>query len=81
MVANFGMSLLGMGMGDVKLLSLIAVFLNAQGQVSLTYFSALVLTFSMAHIFWVSMKSRAMPDSIPMAPSIFLALSLYLASR
>jgi Flp pilus assembly protein protease CpaA len=80
-VAIFGMSLLGMGMGDFKLLSLIVLFLNAQGQPSLIYFSALVLTFSLAHIFWISIKSGSMPNSIPMAPSIFLALSLYLASR
>lgn len=80
-VTNFGMSLLGMGMGDFKLLSLIGVCLNSQSQASLTYFSALVLTFSMAHVFWISIKTRSIPNSIPMAPSIFLALSLYLASR
>jgi len=80
-VVNFGLSFFGMGMGDFKLLSLIGVFLNAQGKASLTYFLALVLAFSMAHIFWISIKSRSIPNSIPMAPSIFLALSLYFASR
>ena len=80
-VAVVGMSLLGMGMGDVKLLSLIGVILNCQVRPSLTYFSVLIFTISMAHIFWISIRNRSIPNSIPMAPSIFLALGLYLATQ
>lgn len=75
------MSFAGMGMGDFKLLSIIGVWLNIRGDLSLGYFAALILSISATHILWASFKTRSIPDSIPMAPSIFLALSLYLATQ
>lgn len=79
--ATFAMSFIGMGMGDFKLLSIIGVWLNIYEDSSLDYFAALVLAFSVAHIIWLGLKSRSIKISIPMAPSIFLALGLYLSTR
>ena len=79
--AAFLMSFLGMGMGDFKLLSLIGVWLNIRADSSFGYFAALLLAISATHILWASFKSSSIPNSIPMAPSIFLALSLYLATQ
>jgi Flp pilus assembly protein protease CpaA len=80
-VGAFLMSTIGMGMGDFKLLSIIGAWLNIRENASLGYFAALILSVSATHILWVSFKSRSIPNSIPMAPSIFLALSLYLATQ
>lgn len=77
----FLMSFLGMGMGDFKLLSIIGVWLNSRADSSLGYFTALLLAISTTHILWASFKGSSIPNSIPMAPSIFLALSLYLATQ
>lgn len=77
----FLMSFLGMGMGDFKLLTIIGVSLNSREDSSLISFAALLLALSATHILWASYKSRSIPNSIPMAPSIFLALSLYLATQ
>jgi len=81
LLATFLMSFLGMGMGDFKLLSIIGTWLNIRGSSSLGYFAALILAISATHIVWKTIKNRSIPKSIPMGPSIFLALSLYLASQ
>jgi len=81
LLAIFLTSFLGMGMGDFKLLSIIGIWLNIRGSSSLGYFAALILAISATHIVWRTIKNRSIPKSIPMAPSIFLALSLYLASQ
>lgn len=81
LLATFIVSFLGMGMGDFKLLSIIGIWLNSRGSSSLGHFAALVLAISATHIVWKTIKNRSIPKSIPMAPSIFLALSLYLATQ
>lgn len=81
LLAIFLTSFLGMGMGDFKLLSIIGIWLNIRGSSSLGNFAALILVISATHIVWMTIKSRCIPKSIPMAPSIFLALSLYLATQ
>lgn len=81
LLATFLMSFLGMGMGDFKLLSIIGIWLNIRRSSSLAYFAALILAISATYIVWKTIKNRCIPKSIPMAPSIFLALSLYLATQ
>ena len=81
LLTTFLMSFLGMGMGDLKLQAIIGIWLNIRGRSSLGYFAALILAISAIHIVWKTIKNRSIPKSIPMAPSIFLALSLYLASQ
>jgi Flp pilus assembly protein protease CpaA len=69
-----------MGMGDMKLLSVIALLLNTDKNRSLLLFGALLIFLSAVHIYWIAIKTRSISVSIPLAPSIFLALSLYLAT-
>lgn len=75
------MSFFGMGMGDVKLLAIIGSWLNSHGGAEHLVFVALILAISATHILYLTIKNGSIPNSIPMAPSIFLALSLYLAMR
>ncbi len=74
------LTILGMGMGDMKLLSIIALWLNTDKNGSLILFGALLILLSAVHIYWIAIKTRSISVSIPLAPSIFLALGLYLAT-
>jgi Flp pilus assembly protein protease CpaA len=73
--------LLGMGMGDLKLLVVIGVWLNSAGVSGIPNFGLLILFCLMIHFMLVSLNKRRLARYIPMAPSIFIGLGLYLASR
>jgi Flp pilus assembly protein protease CpaA len=73
--------LLGMGMGDLKLLVVIGVWLNSAGVSGIPNFGLLILFCLMIHFMLVSLYKRRLARYIPMAPSIFIGLGLYLASR
>lgn len=70
----------GMGMGDLKLLAIIGIWLNTNPYTEFSYLLVLVFAIALIHIFVIIIKNRSIPASIPMAPSIFMALSLYLAA-
>jgi len=71
----------GMGMGDVKLLLIILITHNSDQQFSsLNYFSCLLLIATM-HVLLLGFKDQSMPRKIPLAPSIFAGLVLYMATR
>ena len=72
--------LCGMGMGDVKLLALIVVYLNISTDLSLVELFGYLLSIAALHIVAIGLKNRKLAKSIPLAPSIFLALALYLAT-
>ncbi len=73
--------LCGMGMGDVKLILIILITHNADQQFSsLNYISCLLLIATM-HALLLGLKDQSMPRKIPLAPSIFAGLVLYLATR
>jgi Flp pilus assembly protein protease CpaA len=72
--------LCGMGMGDVKLLTLIVVYLNSSMELSLIELFGYLVSIAALHIVAIGLKNRNLPKSIPLAPSIFLALALYLAT-
>ncbi len=72
--------LCGMGMGDVKLLTLIVVYLNSSMELSLLELFGYLVSIAALHIVAIGLKNRNLPKSIPLAPSIFLALALYLAT-
>ena len=72
--------LCGMGMGDVKLLTIIVVYLNISTDLSLVELFGYLLSIAALHIVAIGLKNRKFPKSIPLAPSIFLALALYLAT-
>ncbi len=72
--------LCGMGMGDIKLLALIVVYLNSSMELSLLELFGYLVSITALHIVAIGLKNRNLPKSIPLAPSIFLALALYLAA-
>jgi Flp pilus assembly protein protease CpaA len=73
--------LCGMGMGDVKLLCLIVLAFNSDRQFSsLTFFSYL-LCVATIHVMILTLKNQIMVRKLPLAPSIFVGLALYLATR
>lgn len=73
--------LFGMGMGDVKLLSIIGAALNSLGFYE--YFSLASCILLCAALYLISLRliKRSTPDQMPLAPSIFMGLFLYLATR
>lgn len=81
LVALFVLHLFGMGMGDVKLLSIIGAALNSLGFYG--YFSLASCILLCAALYLISLRliKRSTPDQMPLAPSIFMGLFLYLATR
>ena len=67
--------LLGIGMGDVKLLAIIAVSLNSTWNSFELGKLMLITLFASAHLVIVTLYKRSIPCKIPLAPSIFLALT------
>lgn len=68
------LGLLGIGMGDLKLLALVAISLNStiySIDQRYLYFIALIAA---AHLLFVTTLRRSVPSKIPLAPSIFLGL-------
>ena len=71
----------GRGMGDVKLLCLIVLAFNSDREFSsLTFFSYL-LGVATIHVLILTLKNQMMVRKLPLAPSIFVGLALYLATR
>jgi Flp pilus assembly protein protease CpaA len=75
------LSLCGMGMGDAKLLFLIALAFNFDHQFSFLIFSSYLLALATIHALVLALRYQFLPRRLPMAPSIFIALLLYLATR
>jgi len=69
--------LLGIGMGDVKLLSLILLTHSFNAPEYIAY----VFLMGMVHIVILTGIHRAIPSKIALAPSIFIGLATYLAAR
>ena len=65
------------GMGDIKLLALILITHSFSAVDYLGY----VFLLAMVHIVVIAGVSREIPSKIPMAPSIFVGLTTYLATR
>ena len=68
---------LGTGMGDLKLLSLIFIACS----VASIQYMFIVFTFAAAHIVISTAVNHWIPSKIALAPSIFLGLATYLATR
>lgn len=69
--------LLRVGMGDLKLLFLISVV----HQLHPIQFLVCIVCVASAHIVILTAVHRVIPTRIPLAPSIFLGLATYLATR
>jgi Flp pilus assembly protein protease CpaA len=72
---------LGLGMGDAKLLLIILLTLNSDGYSDLTLLAALITLSASLDVMWRTLKNRSLPRRIPLAPSIFVGLALYLATQ
>lgn len=68
---------LKVGMGDIKLLAILMLTF----ELHLISYLVLVLVIAAVHIVISSVRNRAIPRSIPMAPAIFLGFITYMASR
>jgi Flp pilus assembly protein protease CpaA len=75
------LNVLGLGMGDVKLLSIILFTLNSDDHNELTLLAVLIILSASLHVMWRTLKNRSLPRRIPLAPSIFVGLALYLATQ
>jgi Flp pilus assembly protein protease CpaA len=75
------LNLLGLGMGDAKLLSIVLLTLNSDGYSDLTLLAVLIILTASLHVMWRTLKNRFLPRRIPLAPSIFVGLALYLATQ
>jgi Flp pilus assembly protein protease CpaA len=73
--------LCGMGMGDVKLLLVILITHNADQQFSSLNYISCLLPIATMHVLLLGLKDQSMPRKIPLAPSIFAGLVLYMATR
>jgi len=69
--------LIGIGMGDVKLLASILL----THSFNTTEYIAYVFLMGMVHIVILTAIDRAIPSKIALAPSIFIGLATYLATR
>jgi len=65
------------GMGDIKLFALILITHSFSAVDYLGY----VFLLAMVHIVVIAGVSREIPSKIPMAPSIYVGLTTYLATR
>ena len=65
------------GMGDIKLLTILILTFNCPILTLLTLVSAAALV----HIVISTARNRAIPHSIPLAPAIFFGFITYLATR
>jgi len=73
--------LLGIGMGDIKLLALSFMIFNSQMNFSILSFLSLLFASAFAHLLIQTLLARQLPQRIALAPSIFLAFALYFAAR
>ncbi len=77
LVALLLLVLIGIGMGDVKLLASILLTHSFNA----TEYIAYVFLMGLLHIVILTGFHRAIPSKIPLAPSIFIGLATYLAAR
>jgi Flp pilus assembly protein protease CpaA len=73
--------LFGLGMGDVKLLSIIFLYLNPLSNISFEILALFLMCSATVYAISETLWKRKLPQKIPLAPSIFAGLALYLASR
>ena len=72
--------LCGLGMGDVKLLIIFALMLNADPLTTFYHFSICLTVCAVVYAFMETLWRGELPHKIALAPSIFAGLTLYLAT-
>ncbi len=73
--------LCGIGMGDVKLLGIVALMLNSDPQTAFFNLGFSIALCAVIYAIVLTLWNRELPRKIPLAPSIFIGLALYLATR
>ena len=75
------LQLCGLGMGDVKLLAIVALMLNSDPQSAFYHVGFSVTLCATVYAITETLLNRELPRKIALAPSIFAGLALYLATR
>ena len=73
--------LCGLGMGDVKLLGIVALMLNSDPRTAFFILGFSIALCAVIYAIAQTLWNRELPRKIPLAPSIFSGLALYLATR
>ena len=73
--------LCGLGMGDVKLLAIVALMLNSDPRTIFFNLGFSIIVSAVIYAITKTLWNRQLPRKIPLAPSIFIGLTLYLATR
>jgi Flp pilus assembly protein protease CpaA len=73
--------LCGLGMGDVKLLAIVALMLNSDPRTIFFNLGFSIIVSAVIYAIAQTLWNRQLPRKIPLAPSIFIGLTLYLATR
>jgi Flp pilus assembly protein protease CpaA len=74
------LSFLGLGMGDVKLMTIISLLLNSEKAGDFSLLAFLILLSASSYAIVKALRNHRFPHTIPLAPSIFAGLALYLAT-
>jgi hypothetical protein len=68
-------------MGDVKLIAIVAMMLNPDPQTAFLQLGFIITLCAVIYAITQALWKRELPSKIPLAPSIFAGLTLYLATR
>jgi Flp pilus assembly protein protease CpaA len=71
---------LGLGMGDVKLMTIISILVNSDKAADFSLLALLILLSASSYAIIEALRNHRFPHTIPLAPSIFAGMALYLAT-
>jgi hypothetical protein len=74
------MAVIGLGMGDCKLVALVVVLLQLSRFQEFEYLLLAIFVCAVIQIVLVWLYSKVIPRTIAMAPAIFIGTTLYLAT-
>jgi len=74
------LSFFGLGMGDVKLMVIFSLLLNSDKASDFTLLALLILLSASFYVIVKALRNHRFPHTIPLAPSIFTGVALYLAT-
>jgi len=74
------LSFLGLGMGDVKLMVIFSLLLNSDKAGNFSLLALLILLSASCYAIVKALRNHRFPHTIPLAPSIFTGVALYLAT-
>jgi Flp pilus assembly protein protease CpaA len=75
------LQLCGLGMGDVKLLTILALMLNTNPLTPFHHFGVCLTVCAVVYAIIETLWKGELPRKIALAPSIFVGLALYFATR